>query len=149
MLCCGSVRGLKGWAAAELQFVEDAVEHDASTGAVIGDELEVIAEKANEVATTVAQPQVGHGAAACSDLAVLVVRWFCKVCCGSLKGFKGWAAAGRAWCRCLVLTCGCGSCVCCPMLCCGSLRGFKGWAAAELPFVEDAVEYDASTGADW
>jgi hypothetical protein len=52
------VRGFRGWAAAELPFVEDAVEYDASTGAVIGDELEVIAERANEVVTTVAQPQV-------------------------------------------------------------------------------------------
>jgi hypothetical protein len=43
------------FAAAELAVVEDAVEYDASTGAVIGDELEVIAEKANEVVTTVAQ----------------------------------------------------------------------------------------------
>jgi hypothetical protein len=53
--------GFKAWAAAELPVVEDAVEYDASTGAVIGDELEVIAERANEVVTTVAQPQVRHG----------------------------------------------------------------------------------------
>uniref|UniRef100_A0A383WJ08 Rhodanese domain-containing protein n=1 Tax=Tetradesmus obliquus TaxID=3088 RepID=A0A383WJ08_TETOB len=51
--------GFAGWAAAQLPVVEDASEYDASTGAVIGDELEVIAGKANEVVTTVAQPQVG------------------------------------------------------------------------------------------
>jgi 3-mercaptopyruvate sulfurtransferase SseA len=55
--------GFKAWAAAELAVVEDAVEYDASTGAVLGDELEVIAEKANEVVTTVTQPQVRPGAA--------------------------------------------------------------------------------------
>jgi hypothetical protein len=64
-----SMSGFKGWAAAELAVVEDAVEYDASTGAVIGDELEVIAEKANEVVTTVAQPQVRRGDAllACTE----------------------------------------------------------------------------------
>jgi 3-mercaptopyruvate sulfurtransferase SseA len=72
--------GFKGWAAAELPFVEDAVEYDASTGAVIGDELEVIAERANEVVTTVAQPQVGRGVAACSDLAVLVISLVVQCC---------------------------------------------------------------------
>lgn len=50
--------GFKGWVAAELPVVEGAVEYDASTGAVIGDELEVLAQKANEAVNTVAQPQV-------------------------------------------------------------------------------------------
>jgi 3-mercaptopyruvate sulfurtransferase SseA len=50
--------GFKNWVTAELPVDEEAVEYDASTGAVIGDELEVIASKANEVVTTVAQPQV-------------------------------------------------------------------------------------------
>jgi hypothetical protein len=49
--------------------------------ALIGDELEVIAERAKEVVTTVAQPQVRCGIAAWSDLAVLwlFVRWLCKL----------------------------------------------------------------------
>eukprot|EP00775_Hariotina_reticulata_P005013 gene5013-5254_t len=50
--------GFNAWVEAELPVVE-ATEYDASTGAVIGDELEVIASKASEVAATVAQPQVG------------------------------------------------------------------------------------------
>lgn len=51
--------GFKGWAAAELPVLEDAVEYDASTGAVLSDNLEVVAEKANEAVKTVSQPQVG------------------------------------------------------------------------------------------
>jgi hypothetical protein len=50
--------GYKGWVAAELPVLEDAVEYDSSTGAVLGDELEVIAQRANEAVTTVTQPQV-------------------------------------------------------------------------------------------
>lgn len=50
--------GFKGWLSAELPVVESMSEYDASTGAVIGDELEVIAGKASEVATMVTQPQV-------------------------------------------------------------------------------------------
>eukprot|EP00879_Flechtneria_rotunda_P009173 GHRR01009603.1.p1 GENE.GHRR01009603.1~~GHRR01009603.1.p1 ORF type:complete len:478 (+),score=187.31 GHRR01009603.1:557-1990(+) len=51
--------GFNGWAEAELPIVEDAVEYNASAGAVLGDELEVIAEKAGEFVTQVAQPRVG------------------------------------------------------------------------------------------
>lgn len=51
--------GFKGWVTAELPIVEGTAEYDASTGAVLGDELEVIGSKVSEVATTVAQPQVG------------------------------------------------------------------------------------------
>lgn len=50
--------GFKAWIEAELPVVE-ATEYDASTGALIGDELEAIASKAGEVAATVSQPQVG------------------------------------------------------------------------------------------
>lgn len=53
--------GFKAWAAAELPVVEGASEYDASTGAVLSDNVEVIAEKANEAVRTVTQPQVGRG----------------------------------------------------------------------------------------
>lgn len=52
--------GFKAWAAADLPVLEDETEYDASTGAVLSDNVEVLAEKANEVAKTVSQPQVGR-----------------------------------------------------------------------------------------
>eukprot|EP00882_Tetradesmus_deserticola_P025955 GHRQ01028552.1.p3 GENE.GHRQ01028552.1~~GHRQ01028552.1.p3 ORF type:complete len:135 (+),score=28.91 GHRQ01028552.1:231-635(+) len=73
--------GFRAWAAAELPVVEGVVEYDASTGARISDELEVIAGKANEVVATVAQPQVrlcrGRGAG-----------WLARSC-GALQGLTG------------------------------------------------------------
>lgn len=50
--------GFKAWAAAELPVVEDEVEYDASTGAVLSDNVEVLAERATEAVKTVSQPQV-------------------------------------------------------------------------------------------
>lgn len=50
--------GFKAWAAAELPVLEDAVEYDASTGAVLNDNVEVLAERANEAVKTVSQPRV-------------------------------------------------------------------------------------------
>ena len=53
--------GFKAWAAEELPVLEGATEYDASTGAVLGDNVEVLAEKANEAVKTVSQPQVSQG----------------------------------------------------------------------------------------
>lgn len=51
--------GFKAWAAAELPVLEGESEYDASTSAVLSDNVEVLAEKANEAVKTVAQPNVG------------------------------------------------------------------------------------------
>jgi hypothetical protein len=67
--------GFRGWTTAELPVVEGETEYDASTGAVLSDNVEVLAEKANEAVKTVSQPQVGGGA----DLLVVVVAGIYEV----------------------------------------------------------------------
>jgi hypothetical protein len=57
----GTAGGFKAWAAADLPVLEDETEYDASTGAVLSDNVEVLAEKANEAVKTVSQPQVRVG----------------------------------------------------------------------------------------
>jgi hypothetical protein len=50
--------GFKGWVEAEMP-VSESSNYEASVGALLGDEVEILAERAGEVASTLTQPQVG------------------------------------------------------------------------------------------
>jgi hypothetical protein len=50
--------GFKGWVEADMP-VSESSNYEASVGALLGDEVEILAERAGEVASTLTQPQVG------------------------------------------------------------------------------------------